>query len=84
MRLLRTAVIAVFIALAALATAVFGKPLGDSVHGDAAAKGQNVVLVAVTADLTPLSQDSFPPLGPIPCWDGSTVDFGQFCPPAHC
>ena len=67
MKLPRTSMIAALIAVAAVAAFVFGKPLGGSLYGDAATK-------AVTADLTPLSHDSLLPLGPIPCWDGSTVD----------
>jgi hypothetical protein len=80
MRLPRTFIIAVVIALIVLATVGFGKPLGDSDLREDAAVRQNIVLTAVTADVTPLSHGVLPPLGPIPCPDGSTVDFGQFCP----
>jgi hypothetical protein len=76
MRLPRTFVIAAVIALTALATVGFGKPLGDSGHREDAAAQQNIVLTAVTA----LSHGPVQPLGPIPCPDGSTVEFGQFCP----
>jgi hypothetical protein len=74
MRLPRTFVIAAVIALIALAAVGFGKP-----QSDGGTARQNIVLTAVTADVVPLSQHLLP-LGPIPCPDGSTVDFGQFCP----
>lgn len=76
MRPPRTLIIAAMIALTALAAVGFGTPNG--LREDAAAP-QTIALAAVTADATPLSQHLLS-LGPIPCPDGSTVDFGQFCP----
>jgi hypothetical protein len=79
MRLPRTFIIATVIALTALATIGFGNLLGDSGLREDISARQNIVLTAMTADVTPLRHDSLA-LGPIPCPDGSTVDFGQFCP----
>jgi hypothetical protein len=80
MRLPRTFIIAAAIAVTALATVGFGGPLSDRGHREDAAARHNIALAALTADATPLSHGVLPPLGPIPCPDGSTVDFGQFCP----
>jgi hypothetical protein len=66
MSLRRTVIIVAAIALTTVATVVFGQTQGSAVRAEAAAM--------------PLSHQVSPPLGPIPCPDGSTVDFGQFCP----
>jgi hypothetical protein len=79
MGLPRTFIIATVIALTGLATVGFGNVRGDSGLREDASARQNIVLTAVTADAAPLSDDLLPQ-GPIPCPDGSTVDFGQFCP----
>jgi hypothetical protein len=80
MRLPRPFIIAAAIALTAVAIVGFGGPLSDSGQREDATAPQNIVLTAATADATLLSQGGLSPLGPIPCLDGSTVDFGQFCP----
>lgn len=77
MRLPRTLIIATVVALTTLATLGFGTSQGEE---GPSASPQNIVLVAGTADAMPLGHDVSPPLGPIPCLDGSTVDIGQFCP----
>ena len=75
----RTLLITAVVALTALATTIYGRPLDGALREDATTHG-NIVLTAVTADATPLGHNSEPRLGPIPCPDGTTVDFGQFCP----
>src|SRR5690349_16735332 len=70
----RAFIIVAVIALSALTTG-FGKPAAS----EDPTTPQGIVLTGMTR-ARPLSQTWEPRLGPIPCPDGSTVDFGQFCP----
>lgn len=79
MRLPRACVIWAAVLLTALVTFGIGKPQSDSGSSDGAIR-QDAVLTAGTADVPPLGRLVPAPLGPIPCLDGSTVEFGQFCP----
>ena len=80
MRVSRSLVVTVVFALVALASTVLGKPLGDSSLRPEPAAPPSIVLAAAGHDISAQSRDPSP-RGPIPCWDGSTVDFGQICPP---
>src|SRR5690349_21055788 len=80
MRLGRTLIIGTAIALSALA--ILGVGDSSGVNGprmDTVGQHQ-IALAAVTAGTEPAGRDVLPPVGPIPCLDGSTVDLGQFCP----
>ena len=65
--------VAVMVALTALASAFLGSLARDGDLDGAAP------LTVATADAMPVRHDPLPQ-GPIPCPDGSTVEFGQFCP----
>jgi hypothetical protein len=71
MRLPRAFIIAAMIALAPLTTVGFGTPLGDSGLREDAAR-QDIVLTAVTGDVTPLGHGLLAPLYPLPCPAGTT------------
>jgi hypothetical protein len=92
MRLPRTFIIAAVIALATLALG-FGEPL-SSLRKDATAP-QDIVPIAVTGDVTPLSHGPSPQCPPggtmegrsctvpkVQCANGITTVLGLTCPPA--
>jgi hypothetical protein len=79
MRLPRTFIIAALIALTALVTVGFGTPLGFSGLRKDAAAPQDVVLTAVTGDVTPLSHGVLAPLGPLGCPAGTTMNSARSC-----